>query len=65
MTMQLYNWWQRAASPPPATIVVHLRFYVCAAHNFRPPQGRTEVLWRLLRPQSNDRDLLLEEDDGQ
>eukprot|EP00466_Bigelowiella_natans_P017419 jgi/Bigna1/75165/fgenesh1_pg.33_\ len=65
VTMELYHYWNEAAKGK--IVKIDLNFYCITWHYFKLSStglSRGDVLWQFLRPRTNDREVVLEEDDG-
>lgn len=66
VTMELYHYWKEAARSQ--TVKIDLSFYAVTWHSFGAltelKLSRGDVLWKFLRPVTNDREVVLEDDDG-
>mmetsp|Transcript_1991 Transcript_1991/g.3778 ORF Transcript_1991/g.3778 Transcript_1991/m.3778 type:complete len:369 (-) Transcript_1991:707-1813(-) len=65
VTMELYHYWNEAAKGQ--IVKIDLNFYCINWHYFKLGSigmSRGDVLWKFLRPRTNDRDVVIEEDDG-
>eukprot|EP00471_Norrisiella_sphaerica_P009391 CAMPEP_0184501776 /NCGR_PEP_ID=MMETSP0113_2-20130426/48517_1 /TAXON_ID=91329 /ORGANISM="Norrisiella sphaerica, Strain BC52" /LENGTH=356 /DNA_ID=CAMNT_0026890657 /DNA_START=99 /DNA_END=1169 /DNA_ORIENTATION=- len=65
VTMELYHYWNEAAKGQ--IVRIDLNFFCINWHYFKlgsTGMSRGDVLWKFLRPRTNDRDVVIEEDDG-